>query len=130
MANYYCTARSNYFKVKDIKAFDEWCKVFNVEKIDKEDKVGFLCNSDDPLPSCRWNEETDEWEEADALEALAPMLEDQEVGIYMEAGAEKYRYIFSIAVAFNNQGKFASVTLDDIYRKARKLGTNVTEVLY
>ena len=45
MANYYATARSNYFKVKDLEAFREWCRSLEIEPIDggpSDNKIGLV----------------------------------------------------------------------------------------
>jgi hypothetical protein len=48
----------------------------------------------------------------------------------MESGAEKLRYIAGYAVAYNSKGETVSLNLDDIYDKAKSLGTNITTATY
>ena len=45
MANYYATARSSYFKVKDMEAFKNWCRSLDIEPIDgdpADNKTGLV----------------------------------------------------------------------------------------
>jgi hypothetical protein len=140
MADWYGSARSNYFRVKDLKAFQELCSRWGVSFMTKSESepelVGFVCETEfGGLPSHIFEEvvgtdELKEYEFDDFLKELAGLLKDGEVAIMMEAGAEKLRYITGCAVAVNSKGRTVSVSLDDIYKKAKKLGGNITPVEY
>jgi hypothetical protein len=128
MANYYASARSNYFKVKDHEAFKQALAPFDVQIIEDERGVVIFSNSDEGWSW--WNSETDE--DTYGSEVISPHLADGEVCILMEAGAEKLRYISGYAVAFTNEGREVSVSLNDIYSLAQKEWPNysVTEATY
>ncbi len=131
MSDWYGAARSNYFKVKDKKEFKVFCDNWNVELIDNQnEEVGFLSNdSFGHLPECRYDAHGNEIESG-FIEALSKHLMDGQVAICMEAGAEKLRYITGYAIAINNKGQYREINLDDIYKKAEKLGNNLTECTY
>jgi len=136
MANYYGDARSNYFRVKDEQGFVEWCSSLGLSPIYKTDSktkdrpCGFLvCTDDGSVPSYR--EATNgEVEDIDFLGELSTHLVEGEVAVVMELGREKQRYYIGLANAVNSKGKTVTVTLDDIYKKAKKLGDNITEAVY
>jgi hypothetical protein len=134
MANYYAFARSNYFRVKDISKFEEFCDSLNLTVIkDKNESnlVGFLVEDNDgSLPSYIYNEETDEYEDIDLAEELASHLEEDEVAIFMEVGAEKLRYLVGVAIAVNSKGEIKQVNLGEIYKLADTLGKNITIAEY
>jgi hypothetical protein len=134
MANYYATARTNYFKVKDVEKFKELCEHLDVQFIQDGDKVGFLCSHGDQagFPSYYWDEETQEYVDIDLLSDISKHLVKGEVAVLMEAGAEKFRYITGYAQAVNSEGDVCQITLDDIYKKAQEElgGENITTVEY
>jgi hypothetical protein len=118
MANYYATARSNYFKVKDLEAFKNWCRSLEIEPIDgdpDDDKTGLVAMisatpDGDGWPGCRVNE-NDEVVGIDLAAEFAAHLEDGWVAVLMEAGSEKSRYVAGWALA-------------------RQIGVHVTEAEY
>jgi hypothetical protein len=139
MADWYGTSRSNYFKVKDLDKFKALCARWGVEFVAKHDApwlVGFLGQSEyGGLPSYLIEEDGNTGEEIeldsdDFYKELAEHLKDGEVAVMIESGAEKLRYITGYAVAVNSKGKVVSVTLDDIYKKAMRLGKNITRAEY
>jgi hypothetical protein len=121
MANYYGTWRSNYFKVKNEEEFLKWFEgVPDAELSGNNSRDGFCIlqgqfGDGAGFPSSRINEETDEAEEFDMFEELAPYLKEGEVAIFMEAGAEKLRYVCGYAVAVKWDGKIKVISLDNIY---------------
>lgn len=63
MANWYGSARSNYFHVKDVDAFKEWVDALSGCEViaDDEGRWGFLVKSEDGgLPSNRYDEKNDD----------------------------------------------------------------------
>jgi len=140
MANYYCTARTNYFHVKNVDLFNKWIEQFSeIEVVKKmiglENGFGLLFDEAIPTTALRDKKnEAGEVEEVDVdidfMDELADHLADDEVAIYMEAGAEKRRFVIGYAVAINNKKESESISLDDIYAKAKTLGKNVTKVEY
>lgn len=132
MANYCATARSNYFKVKDVEAFKKWLDTVGSCKFiqDKEGRVGFYVDDDGMLPSTRCNDRQDESEELDLCAEIAQHLLPEEVAIVMEVGAEKCRYLSGFAHAVNSAGKVETVSIDQIYGRAKKLGKHITMAEY
>ena len=137
MANYYGQARTNYFQVKDLKAWREELSNYPVELIEQKDddgtiKVGFMDANDDGagLDWQLYDEEGNETE-IDWTDLLARHLADNEVAIIMETGAEKYRYLSGWAMAVNNKKETREISLaKDIYTLAQELGENVTGATY
>lgn len=121
MANYYCAARSNYFKVKDAAAFKAWTEtIIGLGVWEKED--GTFGLYDDGNDSCGWpswmEDEEGETFELDLLTELSAHLTEDSVAVLMEAGAEKLRYVRGCANAVNSKGEIVSISLGDIYRLA------------
>jgi diaminopimelate decarboxylase len=137
MANYYASARTNYFAVTDLEAFkaDIESKTSSVQVVSQEKDgltlVGLLGSDDDGggFPF-EYQDEDGEYVELDWAEIFKAHLEDGWVAIIMESGAEKLRYIAGYAVAYNSKGETVSLNLDDIYDKAKSLGTNITTATY
>ena len=131
MADYYGKCRSNYFKVKDFGEFNEWCIGLGLKLISEQagTKVGFI-NEDGGVPSGRENDVSGEFEEIDFYKELSEHLEEGEVAIVQEIGSERMRYFVGESVAVNSKGKTAFVSIQDIYKKAAKLGDNVTKAEY
>jgi hypothetical protein len=132
MANYCSTARTNYFRVKDVDAFNAWAKEYEdnyrVEVVDKEDTFAILFDSESGIPTSR--EVDGDYDDIDFMDELSKHLADDEVAILHEAGAEKLRYINGFAIAINNKAERRVVSLDDIYTFAKELGKNVTLAQY
>ena len=115
MANYLCAARTNYFKVRDVVAFREWASQYCVSVIrDDHDLVGLLNEDPDGGSWPSYDPETDE--EICFTEELSKHLQEGQVAILMEAGAEKLRYVFGQAVAVDHEGNELYVNLRDIYK--------------
>lgn len=135
MANFNGTARSNYFLVKDIAAFQAW-----VESVPGlvSSPTGDLqmIYSDDPDEGCwpchYYDDDKDEEVEVDMVNSITEHLADGQVCVLMEAGAEKVRYISGWAVAFDNTDKPAvRVSLNDIYDLAKaQFGVMPTDCSY
>ena len=142
MANYYATARSNYFAVKDETAFRQWADGLNLTILgpnhrnkvaDGIDRFGITPDEFDEggWPNFRHNEETSEDDDDfDLFDELAAHLADDEVAILMEVGNEKLRYLTGTVLAINNKGETVSVNLESIYESARDLGCNITAAEY
>ena len=125
MANYYASARTNYFRVKDEPTFTEWAENRGVNIIrDAEQRFGLLPNDDNngSFP----NHDLDNEEEIDFMAELSEHLADGSVAIMMEAGTEKLRYINGYAEAINNKGDRVVLDLSNIYELAKTLGTEIT----
>lgn len=134
MANYYASARSNYFSVKDPAAFKEAMADFEVDVHEQSKQANTFCllaANADGVGWPTWIEgDEDEEIEINFFEIVGSFLADEEVAIFMEAGAEKLRYIVGEAHAVNNKGDWHSVSLNQIYDLAKELGENVSECSY
>jgi hypothetical protein len=131
MANYYASARSNYFRVRDLASFTRTISEFPDLSIveDAKGRVGLLCDSEDGWPSGRFDP-NDEYVEVDVPELVAVHLADDQVAVFMETGAEKLCYIAGFAVAINHAGERRKISLSDIYDLASELGPEVSEAVY
>lgn len=137
MANYYASARTNYFAVTDLEAFkaDLESKTSSVEVVSKEEDgltlVALLGSDDDGAGfPFEYEDEDGEYVELDWAEIFKAHLEDGWVAIIMESGAEKLRYIAGYAVAYNSKGETVDINLDQIYEKAKSIGTHITHATY
>ena len=136
MANYYGNSRSNYFKVKSKENFKKFLdSMYDMEYIeDREGRVGFLVIGEGGSIPCEiWDEENDEYtHDFDFAKLLAQHLQDDQVAIYQEVGAEKLRYLVGYSVAVNSKGETAMVNINDIYRIAQEElgGENITVCEY
>ena len=88
MANYYASARTNYFELKNMDAFKEEMSNYGVEVSEKHGTEMVCLLGNDPDSGCfpSYNCETDE--EVDFPQVVAPFLKNGWVAIFMEAGAE------------------------------------------
>jgi len=147
MANYYGSARTNYFKVKDEQEFlDALEDVPDIEVVRENipphcpDGIvpddfdfggyGILVSDGDcgGFPSMYMDTETSEDKELDLGGLIAEHLQDGEVAVLMECGAEKLRYVIGWAEAINSKGERESISLYDIYGLARKLTDRPTDI--
>lgn len=131
MANYTAYFRSNYFAVKDVARFQAFCHAFQLELVttteNSQTLYGFLNERNEGgLPVTRYNEATDDWEEADLMGELATHLVDGYVAIVMEVGFEKMRYLIGMGYAVNARGEMMEVDLDEIYERSAVLGRKGT----
>ncbi len=135
MANYYESARTNYFLVKDIDAFKEELKDVKslevyVQHKDLKDYVCLLSDNEGGFAWDYYDESKDDYVEIDWDGIFKKHLVDDSVAIIIGAGAEKLRYISGYAIAFNNKGETKRIDLNDIYELAGSLGSNVQRAEY
>ena len=136
MANWYGSARSNYFRVKDSDAFLKWADsrglgVFkNDESPDPFEIYGGESTGDGSWPS----DDVEGDREFDLVDELAQHLPKGQIAVLMEIGAEKLRYLTGVAIAVNHKGRVVELTLSDIYRKAsrtfRVAESEITQAAY
>ena len=95
MSNYYVTARSNYFAVKDVDVFKAWTEQLNLsvqedDECDPQSKTprrfAIFADNGDENGWPTYNHETDE--DVNIVQELTPHLADDEVAILMETGGE------------------------------------------
>lgn len=125
MANWYGSARSNYFRVKDDTAFRAMAKSVGLGVWENDEDKSLLAvypldNDSGGWPSSKFNEATNDYDEIDLADEIAPHLAEGEVAVLMEVGAEKLRYLSGTAIAVNHKGETTAVSLDDIYALAAK----------
>lgn len=120
MANWYGSARSNYFCVKDRDAFLKWVERRGLGLFMNENEAdSFAIHPGGSTDSGGWPTlDTENDAEIDLTAELAEHLSKGQVAILMEVGAEKLRYVTGEAVAVNSRGRVVFLSLGDIYRKA------------
>ena len=120
MANYYCSARSNYVRVKDGEAFKTWAASLGLESYshphpeDGTETWCVLCDGENGWPS--FDPETGE--EINFIEEMAEHMQPGEVAVLVETGAEKLRYLVGQAFAFDSNGTTISLDMNEIYAMA------------
>ena len=123
MANWYGTARSNYFRVKDLAAFEAWAEDRSLSVMtDNEDPTLVGIYPDDP---------GEDIIEIALIREVAAHLPEGQVVVLMCSGAEKLRYVTGEATAFDHTGKIVRVSINDIYALAEKaFGVKPTKAEY
>lgn len=124
MANWTGMARTNYFRVKDPKAFDKLLEEFGAEHQQRGDQYVLFDQDDGWFSTLRVTTDpvtgdVTEDEDADLLEAVAEHLLEGEILVYTQAGHEKYRYATGIALATDGK-KWLKIELADVYAKAKE----------
>jgi len=136
MANYYASARTNMFAVKNPDAFIEaiapimngndgelWDEMHNGVRL-------FGLGFTDAGFVSGYVDDDGEFQEVDLVELIASHLQDDWVCIMMETGAEKLRYLNGYSVCFNNKNEMHTIDLNGIYSLAANLGVNCTSCEY
>lgn len=123
MASYTAAARSNYFRVKNQKAFRRWCKVFDLDILmpDEDGPEPFFAITPSSDTGCWPSFHTESDEEFDIHHELAPHLDPRDIAILMHAGHEKLRFITGFATAIHADGRTVTISLRDIYDRAREV---------
>jgi hypothetical protein len=133
MANYYATARSNYFRVKDVEVFTAWCDRRNLNVWTKDDRYAISPNSEAGWPHADIDTD-DEYFEIDLYEELSQHLDPRDIAVLMQIGWEKLRYFTGEAIAIRSSGETCRISLDDIYTMAIETFHDdfltITEVAY
>ena len=128
MADWYGSARSNYFRVKDEAAFRKEAAGHGLDvwTSNVEGEASFMVTPNGDLGDKggwpTWYDTDDDGKpiELDIVGALAKHLVEGEIAVLIEAGAEKLRYITGHTTAFNSTGKRVDLDLGDIYSKAAR----------
>lgn len=127
MANWYGTARSNYFRVKDEPAFRQEAARLGLKVVastlNKEFFMVCPATNDSggwPVWSTTEGDGDNMPLELDIVASLSKHLVEGEIVVLLEAGAEGIRYITGRAVAFDFKGQRIDLRLDDIYSMAAK----------
>lgn len=122
MANYYENARTNYFKVKDEAKFKDFvASLSGLETYsDKENRHAIFFDYESGVPTSKFNEETEDYDDVDFLSELATHLTDDSIAIIMGAGSEKLRYINGYAEAIDSKGERVNININSIYDLAKQ----------
>ena len=111
--------RSNYFAVRDVPEFFEFCDRWGFEAIQNSENLhGFLCVED--MFS----------EEDELLDEIADLIAADNVAVVMKVNRDKMRWLDGTAWAVNSRHETRKVDLRDIYKLAEQLGPYVTEALF
>lgn len=108
--------KSNYFKVKDSGAFKKFVQSLGGTLHAKEENGEILYRFHINEPVCDVDER-----------ALAACLEPGWVAVIEHVAYEGARCVVGYATAVNSSGIFTTMSLDDIYEEARKLGKHVAD---
>ena len=123
MANYIAFARTNYFKVRDVEAFEKVAGKIEVEIIESGDGddtlYGLIWLGEGGWPNDLYDEDAGEYEPFDLYDEIGAVLAPGEVAIFMEIGYEKMRYLTGYAIAVHSSGEWTRIGLEDIYVQAR-----------
>lgn len=135
MANYYESARTNYFQVKDIDAFKNELEMFKALEVVSSERNGktYVCllnDNENGFPFDIYDETLEDYVEIDWEGIFKKHLQDDSVAIIIGSGAEKLRYIRGYAFAFNSKGETKFLSLDDIYEMAKPLGSDIQKAEY
>jgi len=134
MANYNATARSNYFRVAPEKQadFDALVDKFGLDVVRKDDGTVAVFPGDFTDDGTFPSTDPDTDEDFRFQDKLAPLLAEGSVAILVESGAEKQRYVYGGAVAFDRSGIDVSISISDIVGLALKTfpGCEVSEPTY
>lgn len=121
MANWYGTARSNYFKVNDEAEFRKALEGVDIQIRCEGGVVSLFGDGDSGgWPSGRWDENDEEFVEVDLCGIIQEHIAPGDCAILMEVGAEKMCYLTGRAVAVT-AAEVSIVSLDDIYAVAAKM---------
>lgn len=132
MANYYCTTRTNYFRVTDEQAYAELFAGLqgtedSIEDFSEKLKDGTIVHGFGTYGSVLWFRDHDAYEDYDDgfdsefLPRLQSLLPAGEAFIIMEAGHEKLRYVTGYATVVTADSiKFLNIA-DLAVRTAREM---------
>lgn len=114
MDEYFATIRTNYFRVSDAEAFEEWIGQFDLRVWSRNDTYAFGKMGSLGFP----HYDPVQGEYIEFFEELAKHLRDGEIAVLLESGGERLRHVNGLAWAINSAGKIVKVSLVDIYEKA------------
>jgi hypothetical protein len=117
MSSFIGDARSNLFSVKDREAFKKWAEAMDFEVEEYDESRVAMRRYDYGYP---WH--------PDFGQELSTHLAGDSVAILMQAGLDCSGYPSASALAVNSKGQTVSGGLENIYRKAKKLGGTFEEL--
>lgn len=107
MSNFEAKVRSNYFKVKSRKKFDEFLCRWTLRALAENEKTRLVGFTTEDMTDHGAIQNPEEDQQADFCAELAAQLKPGEVAIFMEVGSEKIRYLFGHATAVNSKVRLA-----------------------
>lgn len=133
MADWYGSGRTNYVKIKDMAGLKAAVADFDVRVSegvgDNAGRVCFLAEGQFGGFEDRWDQGTDTAIDFDPAVLICPYMQKGEVLVMIEAGAEKLRYISGYAQAWHSDGRYVSLSLTEIYKKAaKKFGVSMSKI--
>jgi hypothetical protein len=125
MADWYGSSRTNYIKFKDLdglkKALEPFPVTF-VAGIGERAGTYYLTSLDETGSLYRsYQDENDEQIFFDFAEHVCPYMEDDQILVVIEVGAERLRYLTGDAAAYNAAGEFVVINLNHIYDRAKEV---------
>ena len=120
MANYIETARSNYFKVKDLEAFKlavENYGEFEITHDDEDPSLIAILGTGESFPAYGWDDDGNELDKEFA-QIVSEHLTDDSVFVVVGSGYEKMRYVTGWAYAIDSTGKSVYMDISEIYNRA------------
>lgn len=123
MANWIGSARTNYFRVKDVEAFKTWAAATSLAVFEQDGRCAVYSEDEHGgWPEIVFdNDTTDAHRDFDIVYELAQHVVEGEIVVCLEVGAEKLRYITGDAIAFRVTAagiERVSIALRDIYQIA------------
>lgn len=124
MAKYICTVRSNYFRVKDAKAFEDWCSKIEL-KCWTAEVAGYperfhAVSSVQSLESPYYDHLNEEYIDTGFVAGLARHLVDSDIAVFHEVSAKGTDAVVGHAYAIRSDGEFVELDLDAIHAKAAR----------
>ena len=145
MANYVATARTNYFAVRDEEAFRAFvtrcseditiitrpAREVRIEGVPPDLPLfGLVFFDEVGIPTMIYHSDRDEDEDIDFAAELSAHLAPGWVAELREIGSEKLCYLTGYVIAVNADGQQVRISLDDIHKRASRLGTHYTPAEY
>lgn len=136
MADWFGSARTNYFQVKDADVFRAWAANNSLFAFEQDGRFGAYSETfDGGWPSTIEDDDAEEgFREFDIVAELLPHVEEGEIVVCLQVGAEKLRYLTGSALAFRvakDGVEQIYLSLNDIYARAKeRWGVEPTEAMY
>ena len=125
MANYYETARTNYFRVTNEERYQE---LFNnlsseddIHDFTFTDKEGVTWHGFGSYGYIDYKVSEDDWDREVFFQELQKILPDNEAFIFMASGYEKLRYVTGYSIIVTNKDIQYVDIVHDAIRKARAM---------
>ncbi len=126
MTNYCGEARTNYFRVKDLKKFEaDLERIPGIDLVQRGVHFAIICTTGEGLPTLDHDDN-----EIDLPALIAPHLDNDSVAVLIEVGSERVRYLHGYAVAIHPNGETLNINLNDIYREAQEAFGGDVEITY